>query len=259
VLDRAATALGAAASALDERLLAPIRRDTGDRPVVLVPTAALQAVPWSLLPSLRGRPVTVAPSAALWLASTAAGRAGTGVVAVAGPGLPAAELEVRAVAQVRACQAVVGDDATTATVLAAMATADTVHIAAHGRLRTDNPMLSSLVMADGPLTIYDLERLTTTARLVVLPACRSGLPSVHAGDEVMGLAQALLALGAQTVVATVVPVADEATHPLMVDLHRRLAGGERPAAALAAAQVQVGSSDASQLAAAAGFVCFGTG
>ena len=60
----------------------------GDRPVVLVPTAALQSVPWSLLPSLTGRAVNVAPSAAIWLSSTTAGRRdGTDVVALAGPGL----------------------------------------------------------------------------------------------------------------------------------------------------------------------------
>ena len=152
-----------------------------------------------------------------------------------------------------------GGDATAAAVLSAMATADTVHIAAHGRLRTDNPMLSALEMADGPLTIYDLEQLDATARLVLLPACRSGQPSVHAGDEVMGLAQALLALGSQTVVATVVPVPDEATHPLMVDLHARLAAGARPAEALAAAQRAVGTTDPAARAAAAGFVCFGDG
>ena len=187
------------------------------------------------------------------------GRDGTEVVALAGPGLAAADREVREVARTRGARAVTGRDATAAAALSAMATADTVHIAAHGRLRTDNPMLSALEMADGPLTIYDLEQLDATARLVLLPACRSGQPSVHAGDEVMGLAQALLALGSQTVVATVVPVPDEATHPLMVDLHARLAAGAQPAEALAAAQRAVGTHDPAARAAAAGFVCFGDG
>ena len=260
VLDRAAETLRGAAGALDTQLFGPLRADVGDRPLVLVPTAALQSVPWSLLPSLAGRPVNVAPSAAIWLSSTTAGRRdGTEVVALAGPGLAAADREVREVARTRGARAVTGEEATAAAVLSAMATADTVHIAAHGRLRTDNPMLSALEMADGPLTIYDLEQLDATARLVLLPACRSGQPSVHAGDEVMGLAQVLLALGSQTVIATVVPVPDEATHPLMVDLHARLAAGARPAEALTAAQLAVGTDDPAARAAAAGFVCFGDG
>jgi CHAT domain-containing protein/tetratricopeptide (TPR) repeat protein len=51
---------------LDDWLLAPIRPLTGDRELVVVPTGALQALPWSALPSCAGRPVTVAPSATVW-------------------------------------------------------------------------------------------------------------------------------------------------------------------------------------------------
>jgi CHAT domain-containing protein len=260
VLDRAGAALRTWAEALDGHLFAPLREDLGDRPLVLVPTASLQSVPWSVLPSLRGRPVSVAPSAATWLRSSevrASGR--TEVVAVAGPGLAAADQEVHEIARARGCRQIVGLAATSAAVMGVMDTADTVHIAAHGRLRTDNPMLSSLVLADGPLTVYDLEHLAATPRLVVLPACRSGLSSVQPGDEVMGLAQALLAMGTQTVVATVVPVPDEATRPIMVDLHCRLTAGATPAEALAAAQLEAGHDNPRSLAAAAGFVCFGGG
>ena len=59
VLDRAAETLRGAAGALDTQLFGPLRADVADRPLVLVPTAALQSVPWSLLPSLAGRPVNV--------------------------------------------------------------------------------------------------------------------------------------------------------------------------------------------------------
>ena len=42
-------------------------KQSGNGPVVLVPTGALHAVPWAMLPSMRGRPLVVAPSAATWL------------------------------------------------------------------------------------------------------------------------------------------------------------------------------------------------
>jgi CHAT domain-containing protein len=166
---------------------------------------------------------------------------------------------VHEVAAVRQAQVLTGADASAAAVLAAMGRADTVHVAAHGRLRVDNPMFSALELADGPLTIYDLEQVRQAPRVVVLPACQSGQPDVRAGDEVMGLAQALLALGAEAVVATVVPVDDEATRPLMVDLHRRLAAGEPVATALALAQSGHDAGDPRSVAAAAAFVCFGAG
>ena len=51
---------------LDGWLLAPVQPLIGDRELVIVPTGALQALPWSALPGCAGRPVTVAPSATVW-------------------------------------------------------------------------------------------------------------------------------------------------------------------------------------------------
>jgi CHAT domain-containing protein len=76
----------------------------------------------------------------------------------------------------------------------------------------------------------------------------------------MGLAAAVLALGTATLVASVVPVPDAATRPLMVDLHTRLRAGTRPADALALAQqAALADADGPALAASAGFACFGAG
>ncbi len=58
---------GAAAAALDEQLVAPLLQTIGEAPLVIVPTGALHALPWSALPSLRGRPVVAAPSLSTWL------------------------------------------------------------------------------------------------------------------------------------------------------------------------------------------------
>jgi len=113
-------------------------------------------------------------------------------------------------------------------------------------------------LADGPLTVYDLERLRRTPDTIVLSACDSGLSAVHPGDELMGLASALFALGTKTLIASVVPVPDEATRALMLAFHRALQSGSTPAAALAAARGAVGTGPAERVA-AAGFVCFGAG
>ncbi len=64
--------------------------------LVVVPTGVLHSVPWSLLPSCTGRPVSVAPSAAIWYRamSTAAApiRPESRVALIAGPGLPGRNL-----------------------------------------------------------------------------------------------------------------------------------------------------------------------
>jgi tetratricopeptide (TPR) repeat protein len=261
--------LADAARRLDRLLLGPVAATTGDRPLVVVPTGALQSLPWSILPSCAGRPVTVTPSAALWLgAGTSAARdqpsgppgpavpAGPVVVA-AGPGLPGAEREAAAVANLHGVTPRQGPAATVDAVAAALDGAGVVHLAAHGRVHPSNPLFTSLTFTDGPLTVYDVERLRQPPQLVVLAACDVGRSAVQAGDELIGLSATFLALGTSQVVASVIPVPDAETVPLMVAFHRRLAAGMPTVPALAAAQAELGADAPEAMAAAAGFVSIG--
>jgi hypothetical protein len=252
----------AAASAgreLDDLLLGPIRDEVAGRPLVMVPTAGLHAVPWGLLPTLSGVPVRVSPSAAAWLRAVRSPADGGGdTVLVAGPDLPAAQAEVAEIAtRSPTAQAFLAEDATVPSVLTALDGAHLAHIAAHGHLRTDNPLLSALQLVDGPLTVYDLEHLSRAPSTVVLPACQSGVTAIRAGDEVLGLVSALLTLGARTVIATVSPVSDVDTQPLMLSLHEHLRRGASPADALCAARETAEPSGDGMFATAASFVCFG--
>lgn len=270
-----------AAAALDRQLFDPVRDRLADRPLVIVPIGELHAVPWSGLPTCAGRAVTVAPSATAWL--RAAGRQTGGsdtpaadgpAVLVAGPRLPAAETEVRQLgAALPGSRALTGAAATADAVTGALNGAALAHIAAHGRFRADNPLFSTLDLADGPLTAYELERLTSPPGLVVLSACDSGLAGVRPGDEVMGFTAVLLALGTRCLIATVLPVPADLTTALMLELHRRMRAGDGPAVALAGAQqaFQAGTQQAAPQAGreatnaaavhatAAAFVCFGAG
>ena len=250
-----------AASRLDAALLAPLP-ELGQRPLVVVPVGVLQSLPWALLPSCQGRPVTVAPSATSWwtVATRPAADAPhrSRAVSVAGPGLGGGLEEARAVAALHGTRPLTGAEAAVEPVLQALAGADVAHLAAHGRVHREHPLFSALVLADGPLTGYDLERLDPVPRLVVLAACDAGRHAVKAGDELLGLAATLLSRGAQTVVASVIPTPDVATVELMTDLHRGLVAGRPVDEALAAAQAaRAEGPDAADVAAAAGFVCIG--
>ncbi|MEV4121706.1 CHAT domain-containing protein [Micromonospora sp. NPDC049645] len=250
-----------AAATLDRQLFDPLRRHLGDRPLVIVPVGALHAVPWSGLPTCAGRPVTVAPSATAWL--SADGRqpsAGPSVLAC-GPRLPAGRAEVRRLAQVLpGATLLTGADATADALTAALDGAGLVHIAAHGSFRADNPQFSTLELADGPLFAYEWEGVSRPPGCVVLSACDSGLTGVRPGDEVMGFTAVLLALGARCLIATVLPVPSDPTTALMLDLHRRMRAGVRPAQALADAQQAFANpGDGTAGATAAAFVCLGAG
>ncbi len=279
--------LARAAERLDRLFMTPIAPLLGERPVVVVPTGEMHATPWAALPTLSGRPVSVAPSARLWLGTTPPGTApsrpalsghggtrpvgarplrrppararrssaaATRTLVVAGPRLAGAEHEAATVGSLYpSAQVLSGPGAEVAAVLAALEGASVAHIAAHASFRADNGLWSSLELADGGLTVYELEQLRHPPEVVVLSACQSGLSAVRPGDEVMGLVAALLTLGARSVVASVVPVEDLAGEALMVALHRRLLAGDPPAVALAGAQA------VTQGTVALSYVCFGGG
>ena len=54
------------ARVLTAEITEPLRPWLGDDGVVFVPSGPLASIPWSMLPDLRGRPVTVSPSASAW-------------------------------------------------------------------------------------------------------------------------------------------------------------------------------------------------
>ena len=86
----------------------------------------------------------------------------------------------------------------------------------------------------------------------MLAACDSGLSQVRPGEEMSGLATALLAVGASTVVAPLLPLPDEVSETLAHRWHQLVSSGNTPAAALEAVRAQSGGP-------AAGLTCLGYG
>ncbi|MCP5035440.1 MAG: CHAT domain-containing protein [Actinomycetia bacterium] len=195
--------------------------------LVIVPTGSLHWLAWSLLPGLRDRDFCVAPSASLWFRrTTATAPSNRRVLLVCGPELPGAEIEIERLAALNpAATVLAGSEASNERVTAELARADVAHIAAHGLFRSDNPMFSSLSLADGPLTIYDLERLDGVPSTVILTACDAATPAVTMTDEVIGTASALLSLGVTTVFAPIAPVPDGSLEHFVVDFHQALMTG----------------------------------
>ena len=254
ILDRTAlqlqgTLLGPATAQLDD-----------DRPVVIVPPSRLHSIPWALLPVLGDRVFSVAPSAGAWLrAHTAPTPARRTVTVARGPGLVTEGGEVPLIAPLYQSVTVLsGADATASRVLSALDGAWLAHIAAHGSFRADSPLFSSLRMHDGPLTVYDFEQLHRAPYRLVLPSCDSGVVAPAGADELLGLVSSLLPLGTAGVVASVAPLNDHASVPLMLDLHQQLRAGASLAEALCAVRREV-SDDPVLRAAAWSLVALGAG
>ncbi|HEX3789049.1 MAG TPA: CHAT domain-containing protein [Pseudonocardiaceae bacterium] len=226
------------AARLDAQLLRPLAKLLDDRELVVVPTGGLYAVAWGVLPSLRGRPVSVAPSATAWLAAmrTATSREAGHTVLVGGPGLPAARGEVGGLlAHHPDAVLLEAEKATVQSVLGALDGAKLAHLAAHGAHEPENALFSQLELIDGALYAHETSRLPHPPEHVVLAACELALSRIRPGDEALGFAGALLAAGGRTVTAAVTRVGDQAAAIAMADYHRLLAAGAPPATALAEA------------------------
>lgn len=124
-----------------------------------------------------------------------------------------------------------------------------VHFATHGVLDSERPGLSSLVLSlvdekgqpqNGFLRANDIYNLRMPAELVVLSACQTGLGKEIKGEGLVGLTRGFMYAGAARVVVSLWSVNDRATAELMTKFYQRMLNqGERPAAALRFAQVEL--------------------
>lgn len=230
IADRAWAAFLTARAELERLLITPLRTFMTDGPTVVVPTGALHDVLWSALPAAeRVGGLAVAPSAAWWMRPRAAARPAD-VLLVAGPALAHAADEIQGLrALYPSATVLAGGSATAEAVLAGMATASLVHIAAHGVFRSDNPMFSTLQLADGPLFVHEMEALERVPETVVLAACSSGRNGVLPGDELLGTSAVLMGAGVRTVIAPLIPIGDDVSRQVVTALHAGLSAGQPPA------------------------------
>jgi CHAT domain-containing protein len=233
--------------------------ELGDGPLLIAQPAALHAVPWGALPALADRAVSVVPSAQTWLRERQTlAPADRGVAIVVGPDLDGGAGEAAALATCYPHAEVLTAGAATAEkVLAALEGRWLAHIAAHGSFRADNPLFSSLLLDDGPLTVHDLHRLKRAPYRLVLSCCDSGVTGSAGADELLGLVAALGRIGTAGVIAPVVAVNDAAAVPVTLRVHELLASGATSSEALRAARLSM-REDAWTYAAARAYVAFGT-
>jgi CHAT domain-containing protein/Tfp pilus assembly protein PilF len=123
---------------------------------------------------------------------------------------------------------------------------DVVHLATYGVLNKRNPLFSYVQLqpddsSDGRLEVHEAYGLGLRARVLILSACETGvsagaLSEVPAGDDWVGLVQAFLQAGAESVVATLWAIDDRATARLMGAFYANLIPTGSSSIALAQAQ-----------------------
>ncbi len=230
---------------LHAKLLRPLEDHIGDRRLAVVPSGALNYVPFHALFDgenylVQSREIVCAPSAAIWLLLNLRRRPATAnalLMAFADEKIPLVDLEIELLAKTLPNSTSFNGKRATFSAFETNAGAfDIVHLACHGQFRPDNPMFSSLHLADGWVTVRDVYSRNLKASLVTLSACETGLSRIFPGEEILGLARGFLSAGAGALVLSLWTVSDEATARLMSGFYTNLQRGLSVSASLRVAQ-----------------------
>jgi CHAT domain-containing protein len=231
----------------------PLRETLPDNvdELVIIPSGQLFYVPFHALWDgeqfqVERHAISIAPSTRAFIAAHRARRSPSGQALVLGcerPGLPAIGRELEAVRKRLAGARVLDAGDADRTALKRFGPeAGIIHIASHAEFRSDNPLLSSIELADERLTFYDLFDLDLAADLAVLSGCQTGRQEVLAGDELFGLTRGFQYAGAAALVTSLWPVDDEVTADFMDRFYKHLESASGPRMALTMAMRELARS-----------------
>jgi CHAT domain-containing protein len=230
---------------LFEKLVRPLEKLIGARDLVVVPVGATHYVPFHALTDgekylVESREIVYSPSAAVWQFLTAKPEReikNALLIGFADEKIPFVRREIEALQKIFPdARVLTGDRANFFNYRQNAPDSDILHLACHGQFRPENPLFSSLHLADGFITVRDICAQNLNAALVTLSACETGLNKIYAGDEILGLARGFLSAGANSLVLSLWTVSDAATVRLMTDFYINLQRGETVAASLRQAQ-----------------------
>ncbi|MGI8639751.1 MAG: CHAT domain-containing protein [Pyrinomonadaceae bacterium] len=230
---------------LYEKLLEPLEFFIEKRELVIVPVGATHYVPFHALRNaesyvIETREVAYAPSAAVWqvLAEKPAQKLENALLTgFADEKIPLVNREIKTLEKYfPKSKSLLGKQATFAAFIKNAPNYDVLHLACHGQFRPENPLFSSLRLANGFVTVRDICSQKLKAGLVTLSACETGLNKIFAGDEILGLARGFLSAGANSLVLSLWTVNDQATAGLMEKFYGNLQAGQTTSAALKNAQ-----------------------
>ena len=174
--------------------------------------------------------------------------------------LPSAADEVRTVAEMYTTAKVFTDEQASETnAKENLSSSDNILISSHAVFSYEKPLKSTILLApdhknDGRLTIPEIEAQPSTASVVVLSACTTGIVSGYSGtdqsidtmkfplgDDLVSIQRAFLRSGASSVISSLWPTGSdpEASKTLISSFFRHFKQGESRADALRAAQLEL--------------------
>lgn len=120
-----------------------------------------------------------------------------------------------------------------------------LHLAMHGEVDHENPLLTRLVFtpdadssAENAITAAEVYNLSLRADLAVLSACNTSVGTFEPGEGLMSMARAFAYGGCPSMLASLWSVPDEATGRLMLEFYKSLKQGAPKDEALSVAKLR---------------------
>jgi CHAT domain-containing protein/tetratricopeptide (TPR) repeat protein len=243
------------ATALYRGALAPALQGIDATSLIIIPAGDLHRVPFAAVVDEEGKflvdryTLRVVPNLQL-LTRPSARESSRQALVIGDPlngdpqfGLPFAALEAQAIAQkLPGSTLVVGRQATVANMMQMATGHDLIHFAGHGTFNEKDPLRSGLLLAspsgrEDLLTAERLYDMRTTAALVYLSGCETGLGKNSGGEDIIGLQRGFFFAGAQTVIGSLWTVNDASTAVLGLEFYQAWTHGQTAARALRSAQI----------------------
>lgn len=159
--------------------------------------------------------------------------------------LPAAQAEVQSLSKHYAGFFATDSSANEALFKAKAPDYGVIHLAMHGLLEQQRPILSSLAFTENGDSIennflhaYEISKMELNADLVVLSACETGFGKFEVGNGTASLARAFRYAGVPSMLVSLWQVSDASTADIMVYFYEELEAGRSAAVALQSAKLR---------------------
>jgi CHAT domain-containing protein/Tfp pilus assembly protein PilF len=159
--------------------------------------------------------------------------------------LPAAQEEVKSLSEAFSGEFLFDNSASEKAFKANAGKYSIIHLAMHGLLDNQNPILSSLAFTENGDSIennflhaYEISKMQLNADLVVLSACETGFGKFEKGNGTASLARAFMYAGVPALIVSLWEVNDGSTKILMQLFYSNLAAGMDKSEALRQAKLK---------------------
>jgi CHAT domain-containing protein len=236
------------AATIYDLVLGYIPEVAGQRRLRILADGPLQLIPFQALRAGSDQPYLVETNSIAYIYGASRNSAGSpreraprNVLVIGNPtgDLTSSEEEARAIEKIPGSPPVtslLGSMATTEAVRMHLADAGTVHFSTHAVRNANQPDFSFIRLAQGERVYsYDLANLDVRAKRVFLAACDTLVAETALGEDIYGLADAFIAAGSSSVIATLWKIDPDASARYAEEYYRALWGGNPEPEALAAA------------------------